>query len=251
MSAAWALQASADITSRYDGKIVALHYDVGDMAKTGTALVDIDVEDEEGLDDAEDDTAAAAPPASAAEPAAPAPAAMPTGHKLGADGKVLATPAVRRIAREHDVTLAEVRSASVIVCCPQQPGVALVVHFVTTTTTTTGSWNWQGWAHFEERHFDVHQGRWRVSCSVPGCATGSCSDTRLSSAAHSSAKVGRCRGRCGASARLAACHGELDERRMVRATLWVQRRGCHGCASRSEGNRKPCPVQQEPHVRVC
>lgn len=35
-----------DITSRYDGTIVKLHYEVGDMAIVGQALLEIDVRDD-------------------------------------------------------------------------------------------------------------------------------------------------------------------------------------------------------------
>jgi 2-oxoisovalerate dehydrogenase E2 component (dihydrolipoyl transacylase) len=35
-------KATVDITSRFDGVVRKLHYAVGDMAKTGTALVDLE-----------------------------------------------------------------------------------------------------------------------------------------------------------------------------------------------------------------
>ena len=79
------------------------------MAKTGSALVDLEVADGEGA-------AAAAPEGSAASPAppgdagapAPTPASTPAPADPGADagvgvGRGLATPAVRRIAREHRI----------------------------------------------------------------------------------------------------------------------------------------------------
>lgn len=82
------------------------------MAPTGSALLDIEVEGEaevagapasDGAEAAAPSPAAATTPAAGAEPAAPG-----STPKLGADGKVLATPAVRRIARENGVDLATV-----------------------------------------------------------------------------------------------------------------------------------------------
>lgn len=105
-------QATVEISSRYDGIIRAIHYAEGDMAPTGSALLDIEVEGEaevagapasDGAEAAAPSPAAATTPAAGAEPAAPG-----STPKLGADGKVLATPAVRRIARENGVDLATV-----------------------------------------------------------------------------------------------------------------------------------------------
>ena len=39
-------KATVEITSRYDGVITKVHYEVGDLAAVGTALVDIEVEGE-------------------------------------------------------------------------------------------------------------------------------------------------------------------------------------------------------------
>jgi len=72
-------QAATDITSRYDGKIVKIHYEVGDMAKTGTPLVDIEVEG----DDAADDAAAAGSAAAEEAPSGAAPAAQETAAPVG------------------------------------------------------------------------------------------------------------------------------------------------------------------------
>lgn len=97
-----------EITSRFTGVIKSVNFEVGDMAPTGSALVQIELEGED--DAAADDEAAAPAPASAAPAAASASAPAPASGAgpLLDGGKVLATPAVRRIAREHAVDLSEV-----------------------------------------------------------------------------------------------------------------------------------------------
>lgn len=108
--AIYILQATVEITSRYNGVIKAVHFGVGDMAPTGSALLDIEVEG-----DVEDPvTTEAAPKAEAVEVVAAAPAASVGAADASAparvepDGQVFATPAVRRIAREHSIDLATV-----------------------------------------------------------------------------------------------------------------------------------------------
>lgn len=94
-------KATVEITSRYDGVITKLHYNVNDMAAVGKPLVDIEVAD---------GTAAPAAAAAAPEAAAPAPTAT-TQPKADANGKVLMTPAVRRLVREHNVDLSLVAAS--------------------------------------------------------------------------------------------------------------------------------------------
>ncbi|KAL7753075.1 hypothetical protein RI367_001527 [Sorochytrium milnesiophthora] len=105
-------KASVEITSRFDGKIVKLHYTVGQMAKVGAPIVDIDTPDGD-----------AAPSTTA--PAAPAPANVVTGSQgttsalnvsgehaqAGDNAHVLTTPAVRRIAREYNVDLSQIKGS--------------------------------------------------------------------------------------------------------------------------------------------
>ena len=105
-------KATTDISSRYSGEVVKLCYQKGEMAKVGTPLVFLRTKNAAATTAA----APAAPAASAATAAAAAPAASsavaaaPAGESavLGSDGKVLATPAVRRIAKESGVNLAVV-----------------------------------------------------------------------------------------------------------------------------------------------
>lgn len=117
-------KATVEITSRYTGVVKKVHYAVGDEAKTGSALIDIEVAD--GVADdvpavSNNDDAPSAPsppppaPAAASAPA-PAPVAAapvastpapvpqaPAGRK-----KSLASPAVRRIAMQHKVNINDV-----------------------------------------------------------------------------------------------------------------------------------------------
>uniref|UniRef100_A0A182QQF0 Dihydrolipoamide acetyltransferase component of pyruvate dehydrogenase complex n=1 Tax=Anopheles farauti TaxID=69004 RepID=A0A182QQF0_9DIPT len=95
-------KASVTITSRYDGKIVKLHHDVDGIALVGKPLLDFDVEDEQ-----EDDSSSSSSSSSdEEEPSAKVEQAAAGGQAAG--GKVLATPAVRRIAMENKVDLTKV-----------------------------------------------------------------------------------------------------------------------------------------------
>ncbi|XP_061396686.1 lipoamide acyltransferase component of branched-chain alpha-keto acid dehydrogenase complex, mitochondrial [Musca vetustissima] len=102
-------KASVTITSRYDGKITKLHYNVDDVALVGKALLDFEVDDEEGSDSSDSDDEVAK-------------AKSTTEDKKSTDNKpqaatdeevnrhiTLATPAVRRIAKENKVDLSKVK----------------------------------------------------------------------------------------------------------------------------------------------
>ncbi|KAL1925232.1 uncharacterized protein VTP21DRAFT_115 [Calcarisporiella thermophila] len=112
-------KASVEITSRYTGKVAKLHYKVGDMAKVGQALVDIEVEGEadatENVSPEQEAQASSATETSSANTAAsrvatPAkPHPMMEGVRPEENEAVFATPAVRRIAREHGVDLSLVK----------------------------------------------------------------------------------------------------------------------------------------------
>jgi 2-oxoisovalerate dehydrogenase E2 component (dihydrolipoyl transacylase) len=103
-------KATVEITSRYSGTITKLHYKVGDMAKVGAPLVDIKVS---GWKDEEPATKV---PETSAKPSSPAAAltasaGQPANRQLNVDelrGKVLATPAVRHMARQNNLDLATV-----------------------------------------------------------------------------------------------------------------------------------------------
>jgi len=89
-------KASVTITSKYDGVVTKLYYGVDDIAQTGDPLVDVEVEGEAGQGQQVDEVEEAAPEEN-------------TSSKRNV--KVLATPAVRRIAQEYGVLLADVRGS--------------------------------------------------------------------------------------------------------------------------------------------
>ncbi|KAJ2823338.1 hypothetical protein GGI24_003704 [Coemansia furcata] len=98
-------KATVEITSRYDGIVKKLHYNDNDIALVGKPIVDIE------LDEQSTDTETAQPQDATKEPAPPqAPEASSeqpprdfTGDRT--NDVVYATPAVRRIAREHSIDL--------------------------------------------------------------------------------------------------------------------------------------------------
>lgn len=126
-------KASVTITSRFDGTISKLYYDVDDVAKVGQPLVDIEITSHAGSNvdavpsPAEDVMAAQqkpkpthaideplpppppSPQLTASQPiASPPPPPQVTRKNTTDSGKVLATPAVRKIAMDHNITLAAV-----------------------------------------------------------------------------------------------------------------------------------------------
>ncbi len=99
-----------EITSRYDGRVAKLHYKPGDTAKVGSPLVDIATEDGDSLLPPPASPAASATPTpvnpqSPSIPSSPpsSPSSLSHEHHL-----TLATPAVRRIAKENKVDLSKV-----------------------------------------------------------------------------------------------------------------------------------------------
>lgn len=108
-------KATLDITSRYDGVVKKLHYKKGDMAKVGSPLADIDLGG--GPSDAGKLAPSAAPSTPSSAPkhspstTSPTPSATPPSSSAQLiDGKVLTTPAVRRISREAGMTAMELAS---------------------------------------------------------------------------------------------------------------------------------------------
>ncbi|VVC31809.1 E3-binding domain,Biotin/lipoyl attachment,Single hybrid motif,2-oxo acid dehydrogenase [Cinara cedri] len=101
-------KAAVTITSRYTGTVTKLHHEAGSTVRVGSALVDMEVEDEAGeqpsvvvpvvSDDSERP--------SSGEPRSDLAAGGPDDRDAG---KVLTTPAVRRIAAEKSIDLATVR----------------------------------------------------------------------------------------------------------------------------------------------
>uniref|UniRef100_A0A2M4A5W8 Dihydrolipoamide acetyltransferase component of pyruvate dehydrogenase complex n=2 Tax=Anopheles triannulatus TaxID=58253 RepID=A0A2M4A5W8_9DIPT len=104
-------KASVTITSRYDGKIAKLHHDVDSIALVGKPLLDFEVKDD---DDDGDDSGSSSSSSSSSDDESDSPKDVKSAATLPgqlATGKVLATPAVRRIAMEHKVDLGKVRAS--------------------------------------------------------------------------------------------------------------------------------------------
>ncbi|KAL4087431.1 hypothetical protein PRIC1_013323 [Phytophthora ramorum] len=121
-------KATVEITSRYDGVITKVHYEVGDMAKVGSTLIDIDVDDATAAavqgggkkkassgppiprkPVAKGPVTVAAPVPTPVEAApVPTPAPVAAVRRQDSDEKLLTSPSVRRLAREHNIDLHDV-----------------------------------------------------------------------------------------------------------------------------------------------
>ncbi|KAJ3160691.1 hypothetical protein HDU86_000450 [Geranomyces michiganensis] len=108
-------KAAVEITSRYDGVIKKLYYGTGDVARVGSPLVDITTNEagEDAASPIAEKTAAMVDSVkAAAAPAVEALAAVFSGVTKDMEAAyTLATPAVRRVARENKVDLAKVRGS--------------------------------------------------------------------------------------------------------------------------------------------
>lgn len=107
-------KASVTITSRYDGLIKTLHYKVDDVALVGSTLLDFEVEDD--LTDAvRDDAGEIAKSAENqttdnSEKSERRPDKVELEDITSKEEKILATPAVRRIAKENNIKLTDVKA---------------------------------------------------------------------------------------------------------------------------------------------
>ncbi|XP_014471634.1 PREDICTED: lipoamide acyltransferase component of branched-chain alpha-keto acid dehydrogenase complex, mitochondrial isoform X2 [Dinoponera quadriceps] len=98
-------KASVTITSRYDGLVKALHYKVDDVALVGEPLIDIEVEDDSKVSTIVGDAGKTSDVDQTTGKDEKTDGAESVDHILQ---KVLATPAVRRIALENKVRLKDV-----------------------------------------------------------------------------------------------------------------------------------------------
>lgn len=112
-------KAAVEITSRFDGTVKSLKYSVGDVAKVGSPLMEIDVDEEDGVRSEGTPASSTEKPASEPTPVTPAtvnstpitttstaPSSSPSNTQGHADtNSTLATPAVRRVAKEFNVNL--------------------------------------------------------------------------------------------------------------------------------------------------
>lgn len=97
-------KASVEITSRYSGVIKKLHYDIGQMAQVGRALLEIDTEEDEPSAPVKSSAEPQAqPPVEPATPEAPPQESSKETPTVRPHIKSLATPAVRRLCREHQL----------------------------------------------------------------------------------------------------------------------------------------------------
>lgn len=108
-------KASVTITSRYDGKILKIYPKVDDIALVGHALVDFEVEDDDDSARSESDLSSSESEAEEERSSGAAVEKAKTDSCSRADQEIqrlitLATPAVRRIAKEHNVDLSKVRA---------------------------------------------------------------------------------------------------------------------------------------------
>lgn len=106
-------KASVEITSRFSGTVTKLHYNVNDVAKVGEPLVDIEVAGEEVgeaspseavKEDHQQQQPTPSPTVAVAAETSTSPSSastLPADHYL----RTLATPAVRRVAKEHNVDI--------------------------------------------------------------------------------------------------------------------------------------------------
>mmetsp|Transcript_9942 Transcript_9942/g.12998 ORF Transcript_9942/g.12998 Transcript_9942/m.12998 type:complete len:544 (+) Transcript_9942:363-1994(+) len=135
-------KATVEITSRYNGVVKNLNYNIGDMAKVGTSLVDLEVDAATAAANKPRSSAAKEPKVEKpvesakidkqvramktqrtysidpvltpivpdkAQPKQPPPPLETDTEIENTSGKVLTTPAVRRLAREHNLDLERIK----------------------------------------------------------------------------------------------------------------------------------------------
>lgn len=95
-------KATTPITSRYDGVVRKLYAGIDEIVLVGSPLVDIEVEEEESTQsqiDFDDQVISKSSQSEATEVAT---------EQINPGGKILATPAVRRLAVENSINLTEI-----------------------------------------------------------------------------------------------------------------------------------------------
>lgn len=99
-------KASVTITSRYDGKITRIYHNIDELALVGKPLLEFEVADAEEEED--DGSSSSSSSSSTDSDAQSSPAAAAAGGSSAGRHITPATPAVRRLAKEHKVNLAKV-----------------------------------------------------------------------------------------------------------------------------------------------
>lgn len=102
-------KATVEITSRYDGVVKAMHISKGATAFVGKPIADLEVDDSTPGEAVKKTVAPAKPAAPSSSPAAPSSSPAAAEEYVAKNGKVLATPATRRIAMENKIDLTKVR----------------------------------------------------------------------------------------------------------------------------------------------
>ncbi|CEF67553.1 Lipoamide acyltransferase component of branched-chain alpha-keto acid dehydrogenase complex, mitochondrial [Strongyloides ratti] len=100
-------KASVTITSRYDGVVRKLYYNIDDMAKVGQPLIDIETNDNSDVASSNDEKEIKID----TKETKPLPSFASSNAENIKSGKVLATPAVRRIAWENNIDLTTVNGS--------------------------------------------------------------------------------------------------------------------------------------------
>ncbi|CEG80305.1 Putative Lipoamide Acyltransferase [Rhizopus microsporus] len=101
-------KASVEISSRFAGKVLKLHYDVHDIAKVGHPLVDIETSDDEDDGGSKNQVSETKASDEVKQQPPVANAASNQGVDRSSDSSVLATPAVRHLAKEKNIDLTKV-----------------------------------------------------------------------------------------------------------------------------------------------
>lgn len=101
-------KASVTITSRYDGLVKTLHYKIDDVALVGNPLVDIELDEQSDNEISQEENAQEHQPK--ANPEMDRTSIVPKDVMSAENlfGKILTTPAVRRIALENNINLKDV-----------------------------------------------------------------------------------------------------------------------------------------------
>lgn len=98
-------KATVEITSRFAGVIAKVHHDEGAIVKVGAALIDIETDGPADAGKTPAKATSAPVTSSSASAKTPACAAAKSVDNTVNNGKVLTTPAVRKIAKENNVNL--------------------------------------------------------------------------------------------------------------------------------------------------
>jgi hypothetical protein len=156
-------KAAVKITSRYDGVVKKIHYDVDTIATVGAPLVDISVEGDGDATPTHDQQSTTPTPTPKQQKDSSTPAA----------GKVLATPAVRRIAAENNVRNQCFLILCRVTCC-------VWLFHLWSDQLSNCPCNRQRWQGFERGHFVVHR-KIKSTChtcsstnTFCGCASCTC-----------------------------------------------------------------------------